>query len=56
MIILCSLSSKSLRDLLNRTEEGTFDGLTCEGEAGDSGRQRKGERPWFGIVMTLKRW
>lgn len=53
------MSNKSLRDLLYRTDKRTFDGLTCEGEAGEWGRERKGERkgerPWFGIVMMLKR-
>lgn len=55
MIPPCSMSNRSLRGLLYRTEEGTFDGLTCEGEAGEWGREKERERPWFGIVMTLKR-
>lgn len=55
MIPLWSMSKRSLRGLQHRTERGTFDGLTCEGEVGEWGRARKGERPWFGILMTLKK-
>lgn len=49
------MSYKSLRDILFRTDEGTSDGLNCEGEVAEWGRERKGERAWFGVVMTLKR-
>lgn len=36
-----SMSNKSLRGLLWRTQDGTFDGLTCEGEAAQRNRERR---------------
>lgn len=37
------MSNKSLRGLLYRTQDGTFDGLTCEGEAGEWSREERRE-------------
>lgn len=36
-----SMSNKSLRGLLRRASDGTFDGVTCEGEAALWGGERK---------------
>lgn len=41
MIPPCSMSNKSLRGLLQRTQDRTFDGLTCEGEAAEWGREER---------------
>lgn len=50
-----SMSNKSLRGLLRRAWDGTFDGVTCEGEAADWGSGRKAVSTCFRILTTLER-